>query len=532
MTSVLARGLRSPSIIILSLFFLTTLNYGSKKIMTKRELDTLPYAKQFADPSYLPGEWYLNLPGTPRRPFQLLLYPLVQLLPLAKVAIVARVLGYLFVSISLGLIARRTGLNAVSACMAIGVYLWLGQSFLPGSNAILKRTEALVAGYGLLFLAVHALMDRKLFLAAVYAGLATTFHVLVGGWGSLAVGLTVVSQRIGTLRQRIAALGLWCIAGCAGLYYVLAFLWEPEVDLPFNAGHIIVYFRNPHHLDPSIWEWPWEVVVAALALMLVTIKVALLHARRPEAVLVSRFALWALLPALCGFMVTPFSFAPQFLSLYPFRVGSTVLLVFGLIIGIPIAIRYLLLWIPHRSIRRRVRRVLFLGAATWFFWCAGQRFVDGDDSLRRFPEGATLSSSRSTRQLYYACHWIREHTEPGALLLTSPDVEEVSYLSRRPVVVRFKNDPSKKADIVEWYRRLIEFNGGTEPKQRGYDASAEIDRHFRELSASAYFDLARQYGATYLLLKQRDTVEGLRRIYKNDEWAVFDLRHTDTNGGG
>lgn len=529
-TSCVARGLRSRFIIIMSLFVLSTLNYGSRKIMTRGELDTLPYAKQFADPSYLPGEWYLNRSGSPRRPFQILLYPLVKLLPLTKAAVVARVLGYLFVSIGLGLIARRAGLNAVSACVAIGAYLWLGhQALLPGSNSILKRPEGLVAGYGLLFLSIHALMYERVRLAAAYAGLATTFHVLVGGWGSLALGLTVLSQRTGTLRQRITSLGVWCVTGCVGIYYALAFLWEPETgDLGFDVGRIIVYFRNPHHLDPLSWSWPWDVVVWAFVLLGVILTQSLPGVRRRAVTLVARVTLWSLLPALCGLLVVRFSFAHKFLSLYPFRVGSTWLTLFGLIIGMSIVVRCL----RRRFITSAVRRVLLLGAACFFFWLAGQRFVTGWESLRRYPEGAAERTVSRTDGLYDVCHWIRDNTEPGALLLASPHIKSVSYLSRRPVVVRFQNDPSKRADVAEWYRRILDFNDGADPRQRGYDASKEIDLRFRRLPASAYLELARKYGAAYLMLKRRDEVQGLRRIYKKGPWTVFDMRDTDMNGGG
>ena len=76
------------------------------------------------------------------------------------------------------------------------------------------------------------------------------------------------------------------------------------------------------------------------------------------------------------------------------------------------------------------------------------------------------------------------------------------------------------------------WHGGTEFKQRGYDASGELDRHVQEMSASAYLDLGRKYGTTYPLLKQRDELEGLQRIYENDEWAVYDVRNAGINGEG
>ncbi len=508
--------LTSPLAIALTLFALVGLERVADHNMSYSELDTLMYAKQFADPEFLPGEWYLNQPGGPRRPFQVLIYPLVKSLPLVWVSIVGRALGYLFVCIPLALIARRIGLDGLAAIAVVGVYMWQGQDLFPGSDWLFKRIESLVIGYGLLFFGVHALMDRKLRLAALYAGLATTMHVLVGGWGSLALGLTVLVQRLGSWRQRWAALGIWCLAGCAGIYYALSFLWKPGPEASFNVDEIFVYFRNPHSLDPSSWHVDTRLLGTAALLLAVLASAAWRFWGRYETAVVATVALCSLVPYAVGLLISPFPvIAAEFLQLFPFRVAGTLVFVFGLML----TARLLLC----RVLQPQARPWILGVAAVWLFWVNAGHFLHDVETLRRFPEGARKSSDSRTVLLYEACGWIREHTEPGALLLAPPDEDSISYLCRRPVVVRFKNDPTTRESYAEWYRRLIDFNGGKRPSKNGFPGSRQIGSNFeRGLTGQQYRELARKYGAAYLLMRPRDDL-GLPRLFRNRRWAVYRL---------
>ncbi len=50
------------------------------------------------------------------------------------------------------------------------------------------------------------------------------------------------------------------------------------------------------------------------------------------------------------------------------------------------------------------------------------------------------------------------------------------------MIVTFRNVPSSAENIAEWYRRLVELNGGMEPRSNGYAASREISTNFQNLS--------------------------------------------------
>lgn len=511
-----ASVLSSPYAVILGLFLLLSLNFVLTDNLLGNELDDLMMAKQFAQPDYMPGDLVLNPPRTYQTGFLMLLYPLVQVLPLAGVSIVGRLAALLLLSIGLGLVAHRIGLNALGATVAMGVYLIFGQDLLPGSDEILEDFGAASISYGFLFLALNALLSRKVLLSAFFAGSATTFHVLTGGWGSLALALAMLSERIGTWRERFFALTLWLVAASVALYETIAFLWEPSFDLPLDVSWIHVYFRNPEGLVPSFWSFEWTEILLIACLVWMVSTIRSYYPDRDQPVVVARFTIWSLLPFLCGLLAVLFSFAPKLLQTHPFRVGSTLLPLLGSMLGVEMGIRLFL--------QRKPRPWLVAGAAILFFWFAASAFVDGFRELNNFPKGARWGTETSARSLHDVCGWIQEHTEEGAVIITSPRRDPVQYLCGRPVAVRFRSMPKYQAGIAQWYRRLVDFNGGVEPSRRGSRGNREIEANFQKLSARQYQDLGQKYGGKYLLLRQRQRGNlRLRRLYQNRRYAVFAL---------
>ena len=215
-----------------------------------------------------------------------------------------------------------------------------------------------------------------------------------------------------------------------------------------------------------------------------------------------------------GLLLAPFSFAPHLLRAYPFRAGGTILLLFGSMIGVLVLFQYV--------IDKRAHAWLATVAAVYCFWLGGGVFIDNVHQFQQTPRGGEWRGTKTTQALYDVCDWIRQHTEPDALIITAPNQQSVGYLCRRPVAVRFKSIPYRKADMAEWYTRLIAFNGGEEPTQRGYRASREIAKNFRKLSAEAYRELGRRYGGRYLLIRSRKGL-ALPKLYQNKKFMVFRL---------
>ncbi len=511
--------LASLPMMVASVFALLSINFAVGENVTQSELDVLALAKQFANPDWLPGDWQLNEPVTARLAFVVVLYPLVKFLPLVAVSIIGRLTGFAILSLGLAMIGRRIRLNAPTVCVAVGIYIWLGQSFLDASDSLFKRFEAHVLAYGFLLLALNALLDRRLKRTAVFAGLATSFHFLVGGWGTLALALTAWSQGVGVRRERLIAIGYWFAAASVAMYYVATVLLEPTVDTIYDLDHVYIFYRNAGALVPQTWNWELAEVAAAAALGWVLVRARFLDPVHSASRLVSEFVLWTLVSYFVALLLSPFDFALKILHTYPFRVPTTLLQVIGLLF----LVRWLARWLVHAD----RRNLLALVAAGFFFWVGAERFADGFVKLQAFPRGAYSQNgggSSRARAIYDVCEWIDANTERNAVVLTTPTRGLVAYLCNRAVAVRWKSVAYTQAGLAKWYGRLTAFNGGDEPGR-----NTNITKTFRRLEADDYRRLARDYGGYYLLIK-REMIMGLERIYANDRYSVYWLGEHDWPG--
>jgi dTDP-glucose pyrophosphorylase len=509
------RWLRSLPVIILALFALAVLDHALSRPVSYGETQTLMYAKQFAEPDFLPGDWYLNRVQPVRIPFQILIYPLIKLLPLPVVSLVGRMLAFLAVTAALGWLAFRLRINAAYAAIALGAFLWLDQALIPGEEWIFKRLESKIIAYALVLLALNFLAGKRWRWAGACAGLATTMHILVGGWCTVALALTVLSQRLGTWKERAEALGMWCVTGSAALYFVVRKLGEAPGPAGFDAASLWVNFRNPHYLLVSWWNLePVPLLTALVFLVLLLAAGRMFPERKTEYGVTAHFALWTLAPFALGLAVSPFSFAPRILEYYPFRVADTLFPLLGLLIAVPVVFRYIL--------PRQARPLVALVLVALFVWRGVDETAGALKDRIRFPRGGYWGSVNKTTELYGICDWVKENTPRGSLMIASPDINVVAYHCERPVAVTFRDVPSSAADLDEWYKRLVDFNGGREPTKQGYAAAGEINSTFNRLSEGQYRQLGKKYGGSYLLVYRRDNLK-LPRVYTFRRWTVYRL---------
>ena len=392
---------------------------------------------------------------------------------------------------------------------------------------------------------------------AVLAGLATLFHVFVGGWGSVALGLTVLTSRVGTWRDRFIAIGLWVAACSYVLIIALGSVLEKVRPLVPDPNWIYVFFRNPHHFLPWQFDIDADQVIFAVVAGWILLHVGKYWQGSPMAKTVAQVALWTLLPYGLGLVASLNEHGMAFLKLYPFRVGSCLFLLFGTILTVPVLSRVqkLWTWLPSSSVLEsalcwaaserlagatgsRVLRTVFspvgsrlllTGVALLAFSDAGADFYGGLDDLKRFPMGGKVRSSVRSSRLHRACNWIKKSTPRDALILAPITQGAISYLAERPVVVTFRQVPSAPADVHEWYTRLLAFNRRRIPIRTGYRAGREIQANFDRMSDSEFRRLASRYGASYLLFRQRRKLS-LPLRYENADWAVYDLRSEPAGG--
>lgn len=153
-------------------------------------------------------------------------------------------------------------------------------------------------------------------------------------------------------------------------------------------------------------------------------------------------------------------------------------------------------------------------------------------ALPSYPEDV-----RRTRKTFenwqQVCAWVREHTKPTDLFLTPAEQQTFKWYAERPEVVCWKDMPQDAASLAEWWRRVQQLT----LVERAHPAG------LASFSDAQLLDLAREFGASYLIMPQRHWEQianssSLPCVYPSDAaqrttYVVIDLRNeTGSDSGG
>ncbi|MFI5296873.1 MAG: DUF6798 domain-containing protein [Polyangiales bacterium] len=499
-----------PSALHLTLFALAACAFALHQPLGGNEASTLMGARRFVDPNYIAGDWFLGLPQGPRAPFQWLISPLVATFHMVTLSLVGRLIGYWALSAGIARLLSRFELRVGEALIFAAAFVRYDQALFAG-EWLFGQFESKVIAYALILYAVDAAADLKLSRAAVFLGLATTLHALVGGWATFALALAILSMRPALSRETVVKSGLsWLAAAAPGIFLVAESAGSVRSQSP-DVAWIYVDLRNPHHLLPTTWHLSRSSVVIMVVLLPGLLNIHRLWPKRDDVKLTARFVLAALVPCVAGLGVAYLSSHHTFLATYPFRIGGTLLLLLGLpLVGLP-----LLRAVPPRlGLALQVVALLLVLRST-------ARSVRSDVAgMRATPLGGHDVASPEVTSFDAACAWLRAQPERD-LLLVSPAHQAASYLTERPVVVTFKDIPSGATSAVAWYQRMLEMSGNAPFEARGYELATEVDRRFESLSIPNYCRLAEQYAAHWLLVRRQDLTPTPQHIEGN--WRIYDI---------
>jgi hypothetical protein len=463
------------------------------------ELDTLCLALHHLDPGFIAGDFRLSMPPGPRLPFQLALAPLLLVLPLWAASIVGRLGLYALLAGALGRLARKLDMDLPEVLIAGTLYALLGQQIAAG-EFVVGGVESKSLAYACVLWGLDGALDEAWKRAGICFGLAVTIHPLVGMWSAIAAAAAVLPEQRAALRGSLPPFLLAAAPGVALAWPALRATAEPSA---FGLW-IYVYFRHPHHLDPSWFlQGPGPLLrfAAALALGLASLAVRF---PTPAQRTMARFARATLAFFVLGLGLSRLPHAERFLVAYPFRVGDTLFPLIGLALLVRWAFR------TRTSAPSRAARVAGVAGAAALSLAALRR-----DVVERWEW------DRKPVRTAYA--WVREHTPHDALVLCSPALDYAGLYMRRPTVASARAVPTAPDEVAEWYLRLVDLNGGAAPRARGFPAFPELEAGFQALSPEAIDALAAKYGARYLLRRSGRPLP-YEALYDDGSWAVFRLR--------
>jgi hypothetical protein len=487
--------------------------------LDSNEAGKLALARQAIDPTWIPGDWYLNNPQGYQWLFQQLAGRAVLALGFPVGSLLVRLLGYAFWSWGLAGLACRLQLPLVGAALA-ALLFGLGQS-AAADEWMVGGAEPKTFAYAAVLLAYVAWTERRWWASGVWSGLACSFHILVGGYGVMAlVALTawvwvdrgLPLPREGTLR--------WCLGwGLAALPVVLPLLEQfrshhgvaaPQGTPPVTW--IYVFLRNPHHLVPTSWsgqDWLHAVVFVLLfGLLAWWVQVAPaagaeLTSQRRDLV---RWMLVAALPALVGLVFGVLDRQGLLLRYYPFRFADSLLM---LVVWL-LLVSWVASWLQRR----------------WLWWVvalllAAQVLPQLPQIPISLQEG--FVDTRAKQELY---GWLRSSSPRDGLVLVPPaGFEDLSVETARPVLVQFKQVPTTSQALATWYIRLSDL-AVADPQvwegPGGVPARRRLVRAYDQLDGRFWPGLLQRYRPAVVVTRSdRPGPPGWRRGVQAGPWQAW-----------
>lgn len=492
----------------------------------ENEIDVLPLAKQFANPNWLPTDWYLNQPPGYRLLFNTLFGKLIVTYGFLATSIIGRLACYAVIALGLVLIAMSLDLSLPFLLLAIGVFLYTGQG-VAASEWMLGGLETKTVAYSLVLLALALMLTAKYAWMSLMLGLATSFHILVGGWAFLVVLAWLV------LRWKMRLRSVWYLGALLLLYLLTSVLAvKPVLEQLFTKlppslvmpSYIYVFLRLPHHLNPLSWsldKWSkFAVYLLLLALCIIRLwRQPLSHKSSQQYVAqieLFEYTLLSLIPFLLGLAIAPFDAQGSFLQYYPFRLCDVML---------PLNTCLLSACALQQTFTGRARQLQFLvcivllsGACSIELGNFHQQYL----ALYRFPE---IES-----EFKALCDWVRTSTPHDATVVSPPaNLDEFTWLAERPTIAKFKLLPQTPAGILEWYERLSDLGGGfswpTTVRHRSYrkEIKLKLTAAYHQLTAVQVDALMLKYKATYFISRIEHQLD-LPQVYQNGSYVLYSRR--------
>ena len=521
----------SPAIqiIILTVFisfkFLLSDNMGQVN-----ELDLLPSAKQYASPSWIPEDWYLNQPPGYRFLFQIIFGSMAVNWGFLATSILGRLICYILIASGLVLIARKLGLSFLSLLFAVGLFIYVSpHQGVVAYEWLIGALEPKSIAYGLILIAISFILYHRYLGMMLLLGLATSFHVLVGGWTFLAVtGWFIFKQRNDFPRLSYCSwlLLMYLVGSVFAIKPVLNQLFDsvPQGDL--LPSQIYVFMRSPHHLSPLSWHFDWW-IKPLVYLLVLFISIKLLQGQKysqqgreqyQSRMELAVFTIFTLIPFILGLAIAPFDTEAKLLQYYPFRLGDIML---------PLNTCLLFTCALQQSFQERGKRLFALSCILLLSLACTLQFGEFQENLQtlfQFPS-AEMRVNSQLKELYA---WIRKNTSTNAVIISPPvDLINFTWLAERPTIAKYKLIPHNKSRIFAWYERLSDLSGDVNPwpskdnrKANKNEIKQALTNGYNSLTTAQVEGLMIKYQAEYFLSHPKHLLD-LPVAYSNSDYILY-----------
>lgn len=436
-------------------------------------------------------------------------------LPLPVLAWTGRVVTWALLAAGWCFFARRLGLRGWTLVLSAILFAAFQERLAMAGEWVIGGVEAKGFAYAIVLFGLGMLAAGRWRASLVLLGLATAFHVLVGGWSLVAIVLVWLMNG----RQPHWKI-VWPAAVTAGILALpgvipsLALTWNVPPEILREANRIYTFERLAHHLVPGCFT-P-EDATRFLILTGLYFGASFLWRGPVEWQRIHHFVLGSLAIALAGWILSwtvavwP-EFAAAVLRYYWFRLSDVAVpmaaaLWIGMVAGNRIVVSrpfraalvtlgtvgcllHLSSYVPVRT-RPILPRTEWTDVM-WSTWQSGQTAVWWsiwqEDPIAR----------REFRQWREVCQWISANTPADARFLAPLTKSTFKWYAGRSEVVTWKEIPQDARSIVAWWAKLKDIYLINDPIRGEWWARNATDLGEVRLSA-----LAQRYQFEYILTQR------------------------------
>jgi len=500
--------------------------------LISNEMVYLITPRRLIDYSYLSSDWAWGEFKIPMAPLYALYCSFFWLISsdYVVVALLTRFLLWILLLYSIYSVAHQLKISPFFTLFGIFLYCYTFQKIAAG-EWIVGGGEQKVLAYSLLFLALSSLLQNKIVVSGIYSGLASLSHILVGGYGIIAIFITLIilyffkHYSFKNILHYFLSIIPFCLPA---LFIAISHLFTPGQtnNIPVNSidiNKLIVTFRNPHHLDPFYFFTQKRVVVLIVFSFSLCIALFQIEDQKKRnilllflGVLFSFFMLGCLCRYINLFLI---------LKYFPFRVADTLIPFFFWLVIPTYAYKNLIKGSQLFSLRFHniFSLLLICLIARYLITTTIPNFINASKTFSNsWYNLISKSESESETTRKKVVSWIKEQTNTSDVFIANPFWYSFWLETDRPMVLNFKDSPYNLR-FANWYFRLKALNNDKEFEKSGYYIIENVNKNFNELSTKQLQKILNLFnGRYYIVDKDREDLSNLL-VYNNDKYWIYDV---------
>ncbi len=475
----------------LLIFLILCLNLLSFNLHTNEEA-YFSLAMQYMDPNWIPGSFtFTEWVGT-RLLFQTITGFALKFLSFEQVAFWARLFNILVYSFPLALIFKELKIKNIGILIILQIFaLNLNTQHFFGQEWIFRGFEAKTLAYIFIFYSFYYILKSRYMLVALFAAIASYFHILVGGWFFVMVFIYALVREQNIKLSFKMGLTYVGIVSPFIAYLALYINGSGSIINGVDIDWVSVFFRNAHHVAPMHSRGAMTGVLPRVIVSFILSLVSIFYFRKSTSENIRKLntiAIVCLCMIFTGLIITHIDHNGRILKYYLFRIASIGAFSYYLLIFLFFRDKFDKWFNPQY-----VKSIAILIMIPFFLESVVNNIA------------SQVKKARNEKDLIELASYFKENTKPeDVYLFLNRDELSFSRRTRREAWVIFKFDPGGGEKIYEWYMR-------SQAKIKLQEDISYIDT------------ITQKYKLDYLITDEQTDYKNLKEVYHNNKYHLYEI---------